>query len=490
MALETPHPSGVAADPEPAAAEIDRARRVFAAQRESRWRVARTTAAERVARLRRLRDAVERRRDEVFDAVQADFGKSAAEMEITEVWTTLLEIGHAMRHLGRWMRPRRVGTPLLLLGTRSEIRVQPRGQALVLSPWNYPFFLTVVPVAAAVAAGNVVVARPSEKVPETGKLLRSLLGEVFPEEEVAVVLGGVDVSGALLDLPFDHVFFTGSTAVGRKVAAAAARHLASVTLELGGKSPAIVDESADVEKAARRIAWGKLVNAGQTCIAPDHVFVHASREADLLRALEARIAALYGPTEGERRRSPDLARMVDQAAALRLSRSLEETLAAGARIAIGGSVDPEGRRVSPTVVADVPPGAALMREEIFGPVLPVLVYDDLEALLAGIRAGPKPLALYVFSERRATVERILAGTVSGGAGVNMPLLHVANPDLPFGGVGESGMGSYHGLAGFRAFSHERAVLTQGPLAPIEHLFPPYRGRLSRRLRALVRRIAR
>jgi aldehyde dehydrogenase (NAD+) len=336
----------------------------------------------------------------------------------------------------------------------------------------------------------VVTARPSEKVPHTGRLLRSLVEEVFPEEEVAVVLGGIDVAEALLGLPFDHVFFTGSTAVGRKVMAAAARHLASVTLELGGKPPAIVDETADVEKAARRIAWGKLVNAGQSCVAPDHVFVHASREEAFLRALRDRIAAQYGATEEERRRSPDLARIVDRHAALRLARALEEALAAGAKVAMGGTVDPDARWVDPTVLTDVPLESALMREEIFGPILPVLRYRDLEEVLARIRAGPKPLAVYVFGERRANVERVLRGTTAGGSGVNMPLLHVTNPELPFGGVGESGMGNHHGLAGFRAFSHERAVLTQGPLAFIERLFPPYGTPLSRRIRALARRLAR
>jgi aldehyde dehydrogenase (NAD+) len=490
MALDLPPPPAPPADPAASAAEIDRARRIFAAQRESRWRIARTTAAERTARLRGLGDAIARRRQEVFDAIRADFGKCAAEMEITEVWTTQVEIGHAIRHLGRWMRPRRVGTPLLLFGTRSEIRYEARGQALVLAPWNYPFFLTLGPIALAVAAGNVVMARPSEKVPHTGRLLRSLLEEVFPQEEVAVVLGGIDVAEALLDLPFDHLFFTGSTAVGRKVMAAAARHLPSVTLELGGKPPAIVDETADVEKAARRIAWGKLVNAGQSCIAPDHVFVHASREVALLRALGDRIAAQYGATEEERRRSPDLARIVDRRAAERLARALEEALARGAKLVVGGTVDPDARWVDPTVVTDVPLDSALMREEIFGPILPVLRYGDLEEVLARVRAGPKPLAIYVFSERRQNVERVLRGTSAGGSGVNMPLLHVANPDLPFGGVGESGMGSHHGLAGFRAFSHERAVLTQGPLAFVERLFPPYGTPLSRRIRALARRIAR
>jgi aldehyde dehydrogenase (NAD+) len=473
-----------------AGGEMERVRRVFEAQRASRWRVAQTTASQRGARLRALRDAIQRRRPELLDAVAGDFAKAGAEMEITEVWPTLVEIGHTLRHLDRWMRPRRAGTPLLLAGTHARIRFEPKGQVLVLSPWNYPFFLTVVPLVAAVSAGNVVMVRPSEKVPRTSAFVRSLVEEVFPEDEVAVLQGGRDVADALLELPFDHFFFTGSTAVGRKVMAAAARHLASVTLELGGKSPAIVDETADAAEAARRIAWGKFVNAGQTCVAPDYVFVHASKEEALVRALEDGIAAHYGATEEARRASPDLARIVDRASASRLARALSDTVSQGAHVATGGTVDVEQRFVAPTVLTGVAGDSAIMQAEIFGPILPVLRYRDLEEVFAFVRSRPKPLSLYVFSGRRGNVERILRGTTSGGAGVNMPLLHVANPYLPFGGVGESGMGSYHGLHGFRAFSHERAVLVQGRLALIERFFPPYAPPLKRRLLALARRMAR
>jgi aldehyde dehydrogenase (NAD+) len=488
--LSAARPRGETARPAGAESDLDRVRRVFAAQRANRWKVAHTTARERSDRLRALRSAIERRRRELLDAVFGDFAKPAAEMEITELWPTLIEIGHTLEHLPEWMRPQRVGAPLLLLGTRGEVRYEPKGHALVLSPWNYPFFLTLAPLVAAVAAGNVVMVRPSEKVPRVARFIRALVEEVFPEDEVAVLQGGRDVADALLEQPFDHVFFTGSTAVGKKVMAAAARNLASVTLELGGKSPAVVDETARVADAAARIAWGKFVNAGQTCVAPDYVFVHERVEADFLAALTARVAAQYGATEEARRASPDFARIVDHASSVRLARTLEETVSQGARVAIGGVADADHRYVSPTVLSDVPRESSIMREEIFGPILPVLRYRTLEEVIEYVRSRPKPLALYVFSEARANVERLVRGTSAGGTGVNIPLLHLANPNLPFGGVGESGVGSYHGFFGFRAFSHERAVLTQGRPALIERFFPPYGVPLKRRLLALARRIAR
>lgn len=470
-------------------AELARVRRVFEKQRANRWRLAASSADERIERLRRLHAAMARRERELFDAVGADFHKPAPEMEVTEVATVGLELTHTIRHLRSWMKPHRVGTPLLLTGSRSEIRYEPKGQVLVLSPWNYPFLLSMDPLIGAIAAGNAVMLRPSEKVPRTSAFLRSLVEEVFPEEEAAVLLGGRDVADALLDLPFDHVFFTGSTPVGKKVMAAAAKHLASVTLELGGKSPAIVDDTAKVEAAATRITWGKFVNGGQTCVAPDYVLVHASLEERLVQAITARIARQFGATEAERRDSPDLCRIVDRASAERLARTIEETVARGARVAVGGAVDVEARYVAPTVLTDVPRDSAIMEGEIFGPVLPVLRYHDLDEALAFVRSRPKPLALYVFSERRENVERILRSTTAGGTGVNMPLLQLANPNLPFGGVGESGQGNYHGFFGFRTFSHERAVLTQVMPAAIEKVFPPYGTGIARRMIALTRRLA-
>lgn len=473
----------------PAESDLSRVRRVFELQRANRWTFAETTAEERIERLRRLRAAIERRERELFEAVRGDFDKPSGEMEVTEVAPVVMELTHVMRHLRGWMKPHRVGTPLLLAGSRSEIRYEPKGQVLVLSPWNYPFSLALDPLVAAVAAGNVVMLRPSEKVPRTSRFIRSLVEEVFPEQEAAVLLGGRDVADALLELPFDHFFFTGSTPVGKKIMAAAAKHLASVTLELGGKSPCVVDETANLDHASARVAWGKFVNGGQTCIAPDYLFVHASQEERLVELLKTRLEKQYGAPE-DRVRSRDFCRIVDRASTERLRRALEETVARGAKVEVGGEVDVESRFVAPTILTNVPGDAPIMEGEIFGPILPILRYRNLDEVVAYVRSRPKPLALYVFSENRANVERILRSTTAGGTGVNMPLMHFANPYLPFGGVGESGQGSYHGFFGFQTFSHARGVFEQTMPAALEKVFPPYGRGLARKMIALTRKLAR
>lgn len=453
------------------------AARLFALQQANRWRVARTTARERRATLARLGAAVAARRVEIAAAAYADFRKAAAEVEITEIHPVLAEIGLTRRHLARWMRPRRVRTPLLLFGTRSEIRHEPRGVVLVLAPWNYAFSLVIAPLVAAIAAGNCVILKPSEKSPTTSAFLRQFIGELFDESEVAVVEGGAEAADALLELPFDHVFFTGGTRIGRKVMAAAARHLASVTLELGGKSPAIVDETADVRAAAERVVWGKFVNAGQTCVAPDYVLVHATRAAAFVAEARRALAARYGATPEAHARNPDFCRIVDDGHYERLADLLARSVAAGAVVEAGGATVAAERYVAPTILSGVGFDAPLMEEEIFGPILPVLTYTDVDEALARMRPLGKPLALYVFSGRRATVEHILANTTAGGTSVNSTLLHYGNPHLPFGGVGNSGQGNYHGAFGFRAFSHERAVLRQRKPSLARFLFPPYRGTL-------------
>lgn len=462
------------------------AARLFAAQRDNRWRIARTTAAERVAKLERLAGAVAARRAEIAAAAYADFRKPAAEVEITEIHPVLADIRLTARHLARWMRPRRVGTPLLLFGTRSEVRYEPRGQVLILAPWNYAFSLVVAPLVAAIAAGNCAILKPSEKTPATSAFLKRFVADLFDESEVAVLEGAADVAEALLVQPFDHVFFTGGTLVGRRVMAAAARHLASVTLELGGKSPAIVDETADLRAAAEQVVWGKLVNAGQTCVAPDYVLVHASRADAFIAEATRALAALYGPSAADRAATPDFCRIVDDAHLGRLADALARSVAAGAVVAAGGEVVPEERYVAPTILSGAGFDSPLMEEEIFGPILPVIAYTRLDEALARMIPLGKPLALYVFSRDRRAVEHVLASTTAGGTAVNATMTHYGNPHLPFGGVGGSGQGSYHGFAGFRALSHERAVLWQRRPSLSHLLFPPY----GRRVNALVRRLLR
>jgi aldehyde dehydrogenase (NAD+) len=337
----------------------------------------------------------------------------------------------------------------------------------------------MVPLVAAIAAGNCVILKPSEKTPATAAFLGTLIREVFDECEVAVFEGGPSLAEELLELPFDHIFFTGSTRVGRLVMAAAAKNLASVTLELGGKSPAVVDPSADLTAAAHSIAWGRLLNAGQTCLAPDHVWVHESVERELLARLQSAVTTFYGASEEARQKSPDFARVVDADSFARLEGLVARTVSQGATVELGGRFDAASRYVSPTVLSGVTAQSAIMEDEIFGPVLPVLRYRDRDEVYREVERTGKPLVLYVFGRRRRAVEEILSNIASGGAVVNNVFLAWGNPNLPFGGVGPSGLGSYHGVFGFRAFSHERAVTAQRWPALTRMLFPPYGDRRSR-----------
>jgi aldehyde dehydrogenase (NAD+) len=460
-------------------------RRLFDLQAGSRWTVSRTSAADRRKKLQRLKAALDKHRGAIAEGIRRDFGRSPEESEVIEIHPTMEELNHAIAHLGEWMRPEPVEATLLLADTASEIRWEAKGQVLVLSPWNYPVFLTLGPLIGAVAAGNVVILKPSEKVPETNRALRAAVAETFPESEVAMIEGEAPVAEALLDLPFDHIFFTGSTRVGKLVMAAAAKHLASVTLELGGKSPAIVAPDANLPRAAAAISWGAFVNAGQTCIAPDYVLVQEGQRQALVDAIRAAAERSYGP-ESRWSTNPDFARLVDPGAFSRLKGLLDDAVGRGAKVVVGGESNAAERYLAPTVLVDVPENAPLLQEEIFGPLLPVVTYRRLEDALEYVRKRPKPLALYLFSRSGTTVEETLEGTTSGGVCINNTLLHLANPGLPFGGVGPSGIGNYHGRAGFRAFSHERAVMRQqgNPLA--RWLAPPYAARMNRVVARLAR----
>ncbi|UBV42206.1 aldehyde dehydrogenase family protein [Deinococcus taeanensis] len=459
---------------------------LFERQRAHRWTAARSTAAQRQALLRRFHDALRAHRVPLADALRADLGKSRAEAEITELHPVLEEIQHAIRHLPRWMAPRSVRTPAALAGARSEIQAQARGVTLILSPWNYPVNLALAPLVASLAAGNTVILKPSEKAPHVAQALADLLGTTFDPALVAVVQGDAATARALTDLPFNHLFFTGSAAVGRQVMCAAAAHLTPVTLELGGKSPALIDASADVRRSAERIAWGKLLNAGQTCVAPDYVLVPSQQRDALILALDEVIARRYGD-RAWLRAGPDYGRMVDTASVERLERLTRQSVQQGARIALGGEFSGAERFISPTVVTDVTPDMPLMQEELFGPVLPVLTYDTLDEALALIRRLDAPLALYLFTEDDAVTRRVQQDTTSGGMVVNGTVVHLINPNLPFGGVGPSGMGSYHGEHGFRTFSHERAVLVEPARSPVRFMYPPY-GRPGPRLVAWALRL--
>ena len=436
--------------------------------------------AQRRAALDRLADAVRRNETALVAALKADLGRPEAETILTDYLPVLQEIAHARRHLRRWMRPRRVWPTLATFGASARVAPQPRGTCLIIAPWNFPFQLALGPLVSCLAAGNAAILKPSEMTPATSALVARIVAETFPPDLVAVVEGDKTVAEELLALPFDHIFFTGSPAVGRIVMAAAAKTLASVTLELGGKSPVIVGPDADLKQAADWITFGKFVNAGQTCIAPDHLYVHAAVKEAFLTALRSRIARAYGTGET----SPDLARIVTPSHAARLAALIADARDKGATPIIAGGQS--GQSLGPHLIEGTTPDMRLSREEIFGPVLPVLTYSDIDAVIAAINAGDKPLALYIFDRDPARIDEITRRTTSGAVGINLTLLHYTQLNLPFGGVNSSGIGAAHGQAGFRAFSHERAVMrNRFLLLPL--IFPPYTPRVMR-LVGLIKRV--
>jgi len=458
-------------------------RQVFSKQDSNRWNMASTSAAQRIAKLVRIRQAIFSHQEELQQAIYQDFGKNPAEVDLTEIYPTISEINHTIRHLKKWMKPKRVGTPLALFGTHSKIHYEPRGLVLVLSPWNYPFNLLINPLVAAIAAGNCVIVKPSSKVPHTSNFIKTFLGKLFDESEVAVFEGSSDVSNELLKLPFDHIFFTGSPRIGKTVMQAAAKNLATVTLELGGKSPVILDETADVKKAAERIMWGKFINAGQTCVAPDYLLIHESKIAAFVDQAKKVIAKRYGETESARKSSPDFCRLVSKGHLQGLKSILDTTVGQGAKIEIGGQFDQEQRYLSPTLLSNVSNDMLIMQEEIFGPILPMITYRHIDEAFKIIRSKEKPLAFYIFSQNKAATQNMIMQSTAGGTCVNSLILHLANPDLPFGGVGHAGMGNYHGHFGFRALSHERAVLHQSKLFDsLKFFYPPYTDFVKRLIR--------
>ncbi len=404
---------------------------------------------------------------ELSAAMADDLGKPAIEAYATDIGFTRTEVAHLRKRFEGWMKPRRVPVPLTSQPGKGRVVPEPLGVALVIAPWNYPVQLLLSPLAAALAAGNTVVCKPSELAPATSAVLARLLPRYLDDRAVVVVEGGVPETTALLQQRFDHIFFTGSTRVGRVVMEAAAQHLTPVTLELGGKSPTIVAADADLEVAARRIAWGKFLNAGQTCIAPDYVLADRAIRDRLVDLIAATVTEFYG---ADPRRSADFARIVNTSHLGRLESLLSDH---GGHVAVGGEVDTDDRYLAPTLVIDPEPDSRLMEEEIFGPILPVLAVDSVDAAVEFVLDRPKPLALYVFSASGETVDDVVARTSSGGVCVNHVVMHIMPNEMPFGGVGPSGMGAYHGKTGFDSFSHLKAVLQKPSRPDPKILYPPY-----------------
>ena len=452
--------------------------RVFALQQQHQWEVARTDAGQRIAKLRRLYESILRRRTEIEASMWADLRKSPTEVSITELGVLLHEIRFAIDHLQSWMTPKRVGSSLTLFRSHSEIVYEPKGVCLILSPWNFPFNLTLDPLISAVAAGNCVILKPSEFSPESNAVMRKIVAECFPPGEVSFFEGDATVAQELLYLPFNHLFFTGSPQVGKIVMRAAAEHLASVTLELGGKSPVIVEESADLDAAAAKIIWLKLINAGQTCIAPDYVLVHESVQEELLAKMSSKIHQFYGKTAEEIQQSPDLCRIIHVRQFERVKALLDDATQRGATLIAGGQTVEKELFIAPTILAKVPQEAKIWEEEIFGPLLLVRGYQTIDQAIGYINAHPKPLSMYVFSADDRRVSHIIAETRCGGVTVNDCGPHFYNTELPFGGSNNSGLGKCHGEFGFLEFTNQRGVLYQARWKPNTDFFlPPYGGKL-------------
>ena len=426
----------------------------------------------RLEQLDRLDAALSAHSDAVLEALAKDLGKPDVEAYF-EVVAVRQEISLCRRQLRRWIAPKKVSVPLSQRPGRAEVIAEPLGCVLIIGPWNYPFHLAIQPLVSALAAGNTAILKPSEHAPATAQLISSLIGEAFPPEIVQVVQGDGSTAQALLAERFDHIFFTGGERIGKLVMAAAAQHLTPVTLELGGKSPAVVLSDADLEVTSRRLVWGKCLNAGQTCIAPDYLLVERSARASLIQSLSERLTACFGEEPLD---SSDLASIVNETQYARLSALLQRARERG-QVLLGGTCDPERRRIAPTVIQVNDREDPLMQEELFGPLLPILEVDGLEQAIEWINQRPKPLALYLFSSSQQHQETVLNTTSSGGVCFNDVVMQVGVPELPFGGVGASGMGAYHGKAGFDTFSHQRSVLRRPFALDLPFRYPPYAGRL-------------
>ncbi|MHC4558175.1 MAG: aldehyde dehydrogenase [Planctomycetota bacterium] len=418
----------------------------------------------RLRMLKTLRKAILAFEQEIFEALHADLKKSKLETYTTEIGQCLSEITFVLRHMKKWMKPQRVGGSKLFPLSSGWIVSEPLGISLILSPWNYPFRLAVLPLIASLAAGNCVILKPSEISKNTERVIAKMITEHFDDRSVSVVCGGPDTAQRLLEHKFDHIFYTGGETIGKVVMKAAALHVTPVVLELGGKSPCVVDENCSLERAAKRITWGKFLNAGQTCVAPDFLLVHKNAKEKLIKEMKKRIEKFYGQRPCD---SANYGRIINESHFDRLSKLLKD-----GNVVLGGQINREELYISPSVIENIPENTSLMNEEIFGPILPILEFDNVSGAIDLINKNPKPLALYIFSQDKGFQQRIIAETSSGGVCINDTIVHLSVPNLPFGGVGKSGFGRYHGKAGFDTFSNPKSVFRQTMLFDIPKRFPP------------------
>lgn len=424
----------------------------------------------RIDNLKKLKRAIIANETEILKALKMDLGKSYAEGYMTEVGMVLDEIGFAVKHLKSWAKPKKVRTSMANIPSKNILYREPYGVTLIVSPWNYPFQLTMAPLIGAIAGGNTAIIKPSRKSINTTKIMTKIIDDNFQEELIKVVNAGAGSNEAVLKEKFDYIFFTGSVRVGKLVMEAASKHLTEVTLELGGKSPCIVDKDTNIDITAKRLTWGKFLNVGQTCVAPDYVLVHEDRKEELIQGLKKYIRQFYGE---ETKTCIDYGRIIDEGAFNRLISYLDED-----KIRIGGEYDIEQKYIAPTVMDNIDFDHRVMADEIFGPILPIITYKDLNEVINTINNRQKPLALYFFSSNRANINKVIARTSSGGVCINDTIMHVASSNLYFGGVGESGMGNYHGKASFETFTHQKSVVDKGFYLDIPLRYPPFGNKLK------------
>lgn len=457
---------------------------LFNSQMNRFMEVGKTTWKERVAKLRALKNALEHEyKQPIREALYSDFGKPFLETDLTEIYPILAEIKHIERNLKEWMKPKKVGGPLTMIGSASFIQYESKGVCLILSPWNFPVNLTFDPLVSAIAAGNCCILKPSEATPASSQVMAEIVSALFDPAEIVVVQGEVDTAKALLELPFHHIFFTGSPSVGKLIMEAASRNLSSVTLELGGKSPAFVDETASMETTAKRLAWGKCLNAGQICVAPDYVLVTEKAKDPLIKALQNQLHAFF--PEGASK-SGSYSRIINSSHHRRLQKALNTAVSDGAEILYGGGNSEENHFFEPTLIGNVPEDATLLQEEIFGPLLPIVTVKDVDEAVNFINRKPRPLALYTFSKSKTTIRRLSENTRAGTACINHNIVHLSNNHLPFGGINNSGIGKAHGHHGFLAFSNERSTVRQYTPSSIDLLIPPYSDFKQRMVDATIR----
>lgn len=447
---------------------------IFSVQKNTSQRLRQSTVAERITKLNSLKKWIRNNKEVIRKAIYKDLGKPHLEADITEIYVVLSDIKFACNGLAKWVKPKPVKIHWPLIGSRSYIQYEPKGCALIIAPWNYPFNLAIGPLISAIAAGCTAVIKPSEIAPHTSAMIAAMIVELFRKDEVAVVEGGKETAEKLLSLPFDHVFFTGSPQVGKSIMKAASEHLSSLTLELGGKSPVIIDQGCNLAEVAERVIWGKFINCGQTCVAPDFIMVHEGDLESLIKELKKQVANMFNADGKGTAQSPDYGRIINEHHLNRLKGLLSDGLAKGAKVEYGGEVMHEHLYMEPTFMTQLGPNMDLMEQEIFGPILPILTYSDLNQVINYLNAKPKPLAMYIFSEESFFADYLLEHTSSGTAVINDCVLQFGHPGLPFGGVNSSGIGKAHGHFGFLAFSNEKAVLKQKTgLTSSKILYPPY-----------------